>query len=1367
MKHRFTRWLTCVAMLLTLGAFTNRSHAAERGFVYVGGAAPEGSDYAPWYTPVADNAAHFEALRMFETSEGSGIYEGMFNFPSVYFRFYYDLADLPQETASAGWRMNVIHPRLNTDGDPGTALGRSGITLYDDVEKAAVIPSYVDPGCWRVPASGTYKLRLDLNEGKLWAIPSGTYLLLVNDESTPTLATADRYVADINLNDYVEACDLRVYRYDFVNGLWCNPPKIYEELTSGYNRFRGTMEYEKGAPFVADQWPGGVVTGGIGSVTLSGDTPFGTPLSVEMLYAVGDMNDWMTSDGLAATPLGSDGTKFEITLPVGSREFKFVDESQSWMGIVIGQEADAQKSADGSSIIVPLSTINSAGNFRFSYALESPVTAAIDLTAMTMTLPADAPYYTAGVAGETPMYVVPADATFQPWKGASAAVLSSFGSLSKQPDGTYSGSVKLDGSRFNIVSTLADKGGVNTVLAPPTGGDRSLVTENGMAWSRAKALPADKAGCWTLPAADGGYVTVTVTPGDDPAVKFETGGVGGDRIYLIGMPQGWDIMDGSWPLLLTDKGGYYGSFDIAEGEAMFRFYTELGYWDAGSYGYVYDDSVNDLQFVDGDSYRMVRGKGVYNFIDWPGGKMYIYVRPGMSGLVVSASPIAEAGEIAPYDPDKVKESLYVVDAQGDYTELDKQPDGTYTGGFSLREGNDGFRLFTKRLPISPEEPEWEGSYALSAPSASFALEPDGYGVAEASFTAQNSVNTSGSNAFSLKNMVSPSGWDNYRITVDPAAGKLYLREYNGNVWWLVGPMTSGESPTVATCGKYPEAAIPAYGWVGAKVINIPAGQFSFYFDDLNGWHAQQQGMPPSIDQTVAFADRYFKAPVTESEPWYGYFQNYGLAVYNSLSLPGWEGGYVAVSPMELFDMRGLAYIYASTGKYDEAAGKYVYEKLKVSADDPLVFEGELTLGGNSYLQFALGGESGPVMGIGSVEVMSGTGTYVNQGAGKLSVGGSTVTAPLSFHGNSFTFPDFVGEGAVKLRVDLRSMKMTAEVKEVNQGMTYEAVAGDGSDLDGAVAYPSASQEGAVTVAAQVKGGAEGTAFNFTAPDGTVIQPAGGAMTEIEFDATGSWSGPFVKKAAAASSRKMLRAKAATEAKWHFSLPEGAQGIVNMLIDEKSNRLTVHSADCNKGFFIVPRVNYAQPVAPSIENLETLKGSMLKETVAGVYEGDFEMPKDAQEFRVAFCSSLYDAKSPINPTGISYMLYEFGGFDMTEETEASNPAMSHSMYSYATEWQVIAPQGKVHVRYDRAANTLAMTRGNSAIGDTEADAAASDGLTVIPGDGCIKVIAPEAAMIDIYTAQGSLIRSVSVAAGTTIVDMEAGFYIVNRAKLFVR
>lgn len=1367
MKHRFTRWLTCVAMLLTLGAFTNRSHAAERGFVYVAGAAPDGYDYANWYTPVADNAAEFEDLRMFETSAGSGIYEGTFNIPGSYFRFYYDLADLPQETASAAWLMNVIHPRLITDGETGTALGRSGITLYDDVKKSAVLPSSMgSAGTWRVPARGTYKLRLDLNEGKLWAIPAGGYLVLINDESTPTLASADRYIGIDYLKDYVEPCDLSVYLYDAANGTWTDPGSS-NKLTSGMNYLSSPTSETKGVPYILSEWPGGVISGGSEWLNLAADKPIVQPVSVEMLYAVGDMTSWDTANGIAATPLGSDGTKFEITLPVGSREFKFVDESQSWMGIVIGQEADAQKSTDGSSIIVPLSTINSAGNFRFSYALESPVTAAIDLTAMTMTLPADAPYYTAGVAGETPMYVVPADATFQPWKGASAAVLSSFGSLSKQPDGTYSGSVRLDGSRFSIVSTLADKGGVNTVLAPPTGSDRTLVTENGMAWSRAKALPADKAGCWTLPAANGGYVTVTVTPGDAPVVKFETGGGVSDRIYLVGMPQGWSIVDDSMPLILTDRGGYYGSFDIAAGEAMFRFYTELGYWDAGSYGYTYDDSANDLQFVDGDSYRMVRGKGVYNFIDWPGGKMYIYVRPGMSGLVVSASPIAEAGEIAPYDPDKVKESLYVVDAQGDYTELDKQPDGTYTGGFSLREGNDGFRLFTKRLPISPEEPEWEGSYALSAPSASFALEPDGYGVAEASFTAQNSVNTSGSNAFSLKNMVSPSGWDNYRITVDPAAGKLYLREYNGNVWWLVGPMTSGESPTVATCGKYPEAAIPAYGWVGAKVINIPAGQFSFYFDDLNGWHAQQQGMPPSIDQTVAFADRYFKAPVTESEPWYGYFQNYGLTVYNSLSLPGWEGGYVAVSPMELFDMRGLDYIYASTGKYDEAAGKYVYEKLKVSADDPLVFEGELTLGGNSYLQFALGGESGPAMGIGSIETMSGTGVYVNQGAGKLSVSGGKVTAPLSFSGYSFTFPDFVGEGAVKVRVDLRNMEMTAEVQKANQGMTYEAVAGDGSDLDGAVAYPSASQEGAVTVAAQVKGGADGTAFNFTAPDGTVILPAGGAMTEIEFDATGSWSGPFVKKAAAASSRKMLRAKAATEAKWHFSLPEGAQGIVNMLIDEKSNRLTVHAADCNKGFFIVPRVDYVQTISPSIENMEALKGSMLKETAAGVYEGDFEMPKDAQEFRVAFCSSLYDAKSPINPTGISYMLYEFGGFDMTEETEASNPAMSHSMYSYATEWQVIAPQGKVHVRYDRAANTLAMTRGNSAIGDTEADAAASDGLTVIPGDGCIKVIAPEAAMVDIYSAQGSLIRSVSVAAGTTIVDMEAGFYIVNRAKLFVR
>lgn len=99
-----------------------------------------------------------------------------------------------------------------------------------------------------------------------------------------------------------------------------------------------------------------------------------------------------------------------------------------------------------------------------------------------------------------------------------------------------------------------------------------------------------------------------------------------DVIYLIGAPQGWDITSDAMKLKRVDNGGeksavYAGSFNIAAGDAMFRFYTELGYWDYNSLGSQYDDEPTDIYFNSDASFSgdMVWGKGSWNIPDWEGG----------------------------------------------------------------------------------------------------------------------------------------------------------------------------------------------------------------------------------------------------------------------------------------------------------------------------------------------------------------------------------------------------------------------------------------------------------------------------------------------------------------------------------------------------------------------------------------------------------------------------------------------------------------------------------------------------------------------------------------------------------------------------
>ena len=108
-------------------------------------------------------------------------------------------------------------------------------------------------------------------------------------------------------------------------------------------------------------------------------------------------------------------------------------------------------------------------------------------------------------------------------------------------------------------------------------------------------------------------------------------------IYLVGAPEGWvgPTADQAphydpWRLFEDadeiDSKIYHGTFDIAAGQAQFRFYTKLTGWDADSWGSQANDAPVDYEMVDGSfAGKLVAGKGSLNFPAWTGGKMNITV----------------------------------------------------------------------------------------------------------------------------------------------------------------------------------------------------------------------------------------------------------------------------------------------------------------------------------------------------------------------------------------------------------------------------------------------------------------------------------------------------------------------------------------------------------------------------------------------------------------------------------------------------------------------------------------------------------------------------------------------------------------------
>lgn len=101
------------------------------------------------------------------------------------------------------------------------------------------------------------------------------------------------------------------------------------------------------------------------------------------------------------------------------------------------------------------------------------------------------------------------------------------------------------------------------------------------------------------------------------------------KLYLIGQPQGWSIDSGDMYATETEIGSniYKGTFSVGAGKFQFRFYSELGDWDANSIGAQEEDEPVDVEFTD-DSYNgniVVGGKGSWQNNAWEGGTVDVTI----------------------------------------------------------------------------------------------------------------------------------------------------------------------------------------------------------------------------------------------------------------------------------------------------------------------------------------------------------------------------------------------------------------------------------------------------------------------------------------------------------------------------------------------------------------------------------------------------------------------------------------------------------------------------------------------------------------------------------------------------------------------
>lgn len=1220
MKHHLLRWLTCIFFLTCL-AFSAR---AEANFIYI-----IGNDNQ-WERPCTDNADFFADRKLYETSPGSNIYEGLFLFsPTSWFRFISELPVAKDEYDSSVYRQNVIAPMA--DSTPMEPLGKSGLFTTSTVKVESFCAPMIEPGTWKF-ASGlnyqmVYKVLVNLNVNKIFLIPSVGMVVVHDGMPTPTLDNAADYMSASGYQDYIPAGKLSFNYYDFNRDEWWNNAST-EELTNGANEISFNAQHEKAAGYVKSDWKGGVLT-------------------------------------------------------------------------------------------IPYS----------SY---------IRLQENSGTAPS-----------EDVMYVHRSTDNFTPWDGASSEVVSNFEQLTPDGEGNYVGNVTVSANeKINFISALDGTQAANSVICPQADRTMNFNEISGLYYSSAVVTNQAAGAYWITPAMNGSVTyTVTVTPGDKPVVKFE-GEKTSNEIYLIGSPQGWDISDGSMSLKKTVNGGYYGSYNIAAGDVLFRFYTALGNWESNSLGSQYDDMPIDNGTIDGEtSYRLyVGGKGSFEFSSWSGGMMYMYVEPSASKVTFSTAPIAAAGEYAQEIPDpKGVEGLYGEDGEA-YT---KHSDGLYYIPFNVSgDVTRTLKLYTYMLPISHDEPEAEGSYALTLPEGHEWLF-DEFGVAEATFDVQNVVTANVPNHVIVQNPDDVQ-YMSYALAIDMDAKKMYL-ERRGEVAYLLGALTDGKKPTYATRQQFKEYIVKT----GAGFVNVPQDKLDFIY-------------VPSISDAVIGIEGIDFSPINLT------FDN-GIATFITdqsafrLKSDQWAGGRLYVSGNSVMDARNVEKMYAVMGNY----GGYKSSILNETAPGSMVYEGEVAFEDvqNPFLSFSLDSpdENGMVnVSLASPAYMAGMANNCLKSQ-KLVAKNGKMSSGIRFRGFNFGIPSVKGSGALKVTVDLNTMEMTAQLPEENKASVYESVA-DNSSLDEVIATESSTVDNAVTLDAQVNvEEGEAAEFNFASPEGEVIVPASGQATAMKFGADGVWEGDFVKVSTPQRSRSAARkAAAANDAKWSLSLPEGVTASnVAMLINEDTKKIKVFSsAHKSDGFFLVTspkELQIGEPfyeVMPIIENIDVLP--KLAKVSDGMYKGDVTVPETGLRMRVA--NSLFSNNTGFS--GLSGFGYDelYTAFELADGNDEKSQAAWNM--SYASEWIVKAPAGKATVTYDEKASKLTV-KSDAGLGCEDLTADNGTSFRLVVGEGCVTVMSDGNTDLDFVNAAGAVTKHVSVTAGTTTVNLVPGFYIVAGQKIFVK
>lgn len=191
----------------------------------------------------------------------------------------------------------------------------------------------------------------------------------------------------------------------------------------------------------------------------------------------------------------------------------------------------------------------------------------------------------------------------------------------------------------------------------------------------------------------------------------------GRALWLVGQPQGWNINESNMWVEETVEGSniYSGNFYIEAGKFQFRFYSELGDWDAYSIGAQDEDNPVNITFTDGvysgdvvvyNEAEGILGKGSWQDSSWSGGNVEVVIDLNDNTITMTVTEGNTGGGGDEGDTGGEDEEnpavIYIIGAcqgwniNGDTMALNETEVGSkiYTGSYEIAADEFTFRFYT-------------------------------------------------------------------------------------------------------------------------------------------------------------------------------------------------------------------------------------------------------------------------------------------------------------------------------------------------------------------------------------------------------------------------------------------------------------------------------------------------------------------------------------------------------------------------------------------------------------------------------------------------------------------------------------------------